>query len=30
MVQVAGVLIGVTIGFLILAALTALVMRWFE
>jgi hypothetical protein len=30
MVQAAGVLIGVTIGFLILAALIALVMRWFE
>jgi len=30
MVEAAGVLIGVTIGFLILAALIAFVMRWFE
>ena len=30
MVEAAGVLIGVTIGFLILAGLIALVMRWFE
>jgi hypothetical protein len=28
--EAAGVLIGVTIGFLVLAALIALVMRWFE
>jgi hypothetical protein len=29
-VEAAGVLIGVTIGFLVLAAVIALVMRWFE
>jgi len=28
--EAAGVLIGVTIGFLVLAALIALVVRWFE
>jgi len=30
MLEAAGVLIGVTIGFLVLAARIALVMRWFE
>jgi len=30
MLEAAGVLIGLTIGFLVLAALIALVMRWFE
>jgi len=30
LLEAAGVLIGLTIGFLVLAAVIALVMRWFE